>query len=82
MNNLTWRELMQPAYVLTFIRGFLLAAIPSGGLTHTTQNGFAAASVLPNLISVMVALGMGLLGGLEQVRALSTAPPALLAPKP
>lgn len=77
MRNLTWHDLMQPAYVLVFIRGFLLAALPAGTLTHTTQNGAAAASTLPGIIAILVAVAIGLVGGLDHVRTLATTPPIL-----
>lgn len=77
MRNLAWYDLIQPAYVLTFIRGFLLAAIPTGTLTHTTQNGAAAATHAPGILAILFGVSLGVIAGIDNVRTLATPPPTM-----
>ena len=73
---LTWAQLLQPLYVLAFLRGFLMAAIPGGGLTHVAQTGGnGSLATFPGWLAILAALGLGLLGGLDRVQALATPAP-------
>ncbi len=78
--TLTWRELLGPLYVLAFVEGFLMAAIPGGGLTHAAENGRAALLTGPSWVSILVALGLGVLNGIRRVQALAAPPPGAIEP--
>lgn len=77
MLRLSWRELLQPAYVFAFLDGFLMGFIPLGTMTHVALNGSAhtALRALPDERAILPALLVGVWSGLRSVRSLASPPP-------
>lgn len=75
---MTWRELVKPVYVLTFLRSFLLGALPAVGLGHAVSgNGSAVAELIrmPSPFTLLAATALGILTGLSAIQNLLTPPP-------
>lgn len=76
MQGLTWRDLMSPVCVMTFLRGFLLAALPALGLGNAVEGaGMIDVTVMPSLPVIFGVFGLGLLGGIQSLRDLITPAP-------
>jgi len=76
MEGLTWRALGAPEYAMTFLEGFLLAALPALGLGNAVEgSGMIDLKVLPSIQMLMGACGLGVLNGIRSLRNLRAPAP-------
>lgn len=86
MSGLTWQELLAPDYVLAFIDSFLMAFLPALGLGTAVEGaGAIDVTVWPSIITVLGAIGLGIMNGvktLRNLRAPTPTPRPTLPPHP
>lgn len=78
MTGLTWRELLMPEYVMTFLEGFLLAFMPSAGfgqVATTVGDAVTALTSWPHPVVMIAAVGFGLMSGIRSLRNLRAPAP-------
>jgi len=76
MEGLTWKSLTAPEYVMTFLEGFLLLALPSLGLGNAVDGGGVIdVKAWPSPVMLIAATGLGLMNGIRSLRNLRAPAP-------
>lgn len=77
MEGLAWRVLLTPEYAMTFLEGFLLAALPALGFGNAVEGGGVVdLKTLPSLQMLLAAGALGVLNGIRSLRNLRSPAPA------
>jgi len=83
MEGLTWRAMIAPEYLMTFLEGFLLGALPSLGLMQGVDGGGSIdVRAIPGIVPFAGASALGLLNGIRSLRNLRAPAPDPRPTKP
>ncbi len=74
---MSWRQLLTPDYMLPFLDGLLMGALPVLGLASgiTNGTGIVQPHAWPSGPAILGALLVGLMNGVRAIRNLRTTPP-------
>lgn len=76
MGGLTWQSLLEPEYIMTFLEGFLLGAIPVLGFGKSVEgSGYVDVTTMPSVATAVIALFYGVLNGIRALRNLRAPAP-------